>query len=157
RTAALHVQPMGPDLEAHAGWAREARGGRVVRLRRSLGAERLILAVDPLDFTKGVLERLDAVAHFFDRYPSYRGRVVFCQIAIPSRTRVESYREMKRMVDQRVAEINHRFANPSWQPCRYLYRSMAPGDLAVYYCAAAIALVTALRDGLAQTALEYVA
>src|SRR2546430_2015137 len=78
REVTLHVQPMGPDIEAHAAWARDARGGRIVRLRRSLAAERLVLAVDPLDFTKGVLERLDAVAHFFDRYPSYRGRVVYC-------------------------------------------------------------------------------
>jgi trehalose 6-phosphate synthase len=153
----LVVRPMGPDFGEWATRARAARGGRAVRLRRNLTADRLVLAVDRVDFTKGILERLDAVGHFFDRYPSYRGKVVFCQIAVPSRTRGADYREMKKAIDDKVAAINQRFQSGPWQPVRYVYRSLEPGELAVYYVASDVAMVTPLRDAVATPALEYVA
>jgi trehalose 6-phosphate synthase len=156
RDCEIAVAAMGPDVAEWNARARAARGGRAIRLRRNLAAERLILSVDRLDFTKGLPERLDAIEHFFDRYPSYRGQVVFCQIAVPSRTRVEAYRELKKAIDERVAKINARFQTASWQPVRYFYRGLEPDDLAVYYVAADVALVSPLRDGLGLPALEYV-
>jgi trehalose 6-phosphate synthase len=135
--------------------ARAARGGRVVRLRRNLVAERLVLAVDRLDRSRGILERLTAVERFFDRFPSWRGRLVFCQVAVPSRTRVEDYRDLKRQVDAEVQRINDRFAQGAWLPIRYLYRQLDPDDLAVYYAAADVALTTPLADSLSLVALEY--
>src|SRR5262249_58214125 len=122
----LIVVPMGADVADWGTRARAARGGRSIRLRRNLCAERLVLAVDRVAFTRGILERLDGIGHFFDRYPSYRGRVVFCQIAVPSRTRGEAYREMKKSIDDKVAAINARFQNGAWQPVRYVYRNLEP-------------------------------
>ncbi|MBI4511051.1 MAG: trehalose-6-phosphate synthase [Deltaproteobacteria bacterium] len=147
----------GCDFTRWDGRARASRGGRAVRLRRNLVAEKLALAVDRLDHTRGVIERLRAMERFFDRYPSWRGRLVFCQIAVPSRTRVEEYREMKREVDTLVEKINRRFQQGSWMPIRYCYRSFEPDELAVYYAAADIALVTPLADGVSFVPFEYVA
>ena len=153
----LVIAPMGADVGQWGERARAARGGRSIRLRRNLAAERLILAVDRVDFTRGILERLDAIGHFFDRYPSYRGRVVFCQIAVPSRTRGESYREMKKSIDDKVAGINARFQNGGWQPVRYVYRNLDPDELAVYYASSEIMLATPLREGINLPVLEYIA
>jgi trehalose 6-phosphate synthase len=147
----------GCDFDRWAERARAARGGRAVRLRRNLVAERLALSVDRLDHTRGMIERLRAVERFFDRYPSWRGRLVFCQIAVPSRTRVEEYRDMKKEVDQIVDRINQRFAQGSWLPIRYLYRSFEPDELAVYYASADVMICTPLADGVSFVPFEYVA
>jgi trehalose-6-phosphate synthase len=147
----------GCDFDRWSERARAARGGRAVRLRRNLVAERLALAVDRLDHTRGMVERLRAVERFFDRYPSWRGRLVFCQIAVPSRTRVEEYREMKKEVDGIVERINQRFAQGSWLPVRYLYRSFEPDELAVYYAASDVMMSTPLADGVSFVPFEYVA
>jgi trehalose 6-phosphate synthase len=147
----------GCDFDRWAERARAARGGRAVRLRRNLVAERLALAVDRLDHTRGMIERLRAVERFFDRFPSWRGRLVFCQIAVPSRTRVEEYREMKKEVDGVVDRINKRFGQGSWLPVRYLYRSFEPDELAVYYAASDVMLCTPLADGVSFVPFEYVA
>ncbi len=159
RTSTIGVHGIGCDFPRWAEWARTSRGSRAVRLRRNLSAEKLVLSVDRLDATRGVMERLRAVERFFDRYPSWRGRLVFCQIAVPSRTRVEEYRDMKREVDGLVDQINTRFKQPQsdWVPIRYQYRSFEPEDLAVYYAAADVALVTPLADGVSFVPFEYLA
>lgn len=157
RSVRIGTFMIGCDFERWSERARAARGGRAVRLKRNLVADRLALAVDRLDHTRGVVERLRSVERFFDRYPSWRGRLVFCQIAVPSRTRVEEYREMKRDVDALVDRINARFAQGTWLPIRYCYRSFEPDDLAVYYAAADVALVTPLADGVSFVPFEYLA
>ncbi len=157
RTARVGAYPIGCDFSHWAERARAARGGRAVRLKRNMLAEKLALAVDRLDHTRGIFERLRAIERFFDRYPSWRGRLVFCQIAVPSRTRVEEYRDMKREIDTLVDRINARFAQGAWMPIRYLYRSFEPDELAVYYAAADVALVTPLADGLSFVPFEYCA
>lgn len=157
RTSRVGVFTQGCDYAWWEQKARAARGGRAVRLRRNLNAEKLALAVDRLDQTRGVIERLRAIERFFDRFPSWRGRLVFCQIAVPSRTRVEEYRDRKREVDELVQAINARFQQASWMPVRYLYRAFDPEDLAVYYAAADIALCTPLADGVSFVPSEYLA
>jgi trehalose 6-phosphate synthase len=154
RVAAL---PLGCDVKRWEERAKGARGTRTVRLRRNLGADRLALAVDRVDATRGIPERLRAVERFFDRYPSWRGRLVFCQIAVPSRTRVEEYRDMKKEIDGLVERINKRFATDEWQPVRYLYRALDADELAVYYASADVLLATPLADGLGFVPLEYLA
>ena len=81
---------------------------RVQQIRDRLHAEYLVLAVDRLDYSKGILERLQAVERFFERYPKRRGKVVFAQVAVPSRTRVEEYRAIKRSIEEAVGRINGR-------------------------------------------------
>ena len=127
------------------------------RLRRMLGVERLGLAVDRLDYSKGILERLHALELFWERYPEYRGRVSVIQIAVPSRTEVEAYRALRREVEEAVGRVNGRFSDGHWLPVYYLCRAFTQEELAVYYAAVDVALVTPLRDGLNLVAKEYVA
>jgi trehalose 6-phosphate synthase len=156
-TAHVGPLPLGCDVERWAARSRAARGARSVRLKRNLGADRLALAVDRVDLTRGIAERLRAVERFFDRYPSWRGRLVVCQVAVPSRTRVEEYRDMKKEIDGLVERINARFGQDGWLPVRYLYKVLDADDLAAHYVAADVLLATPLSDGLGFVPLEYVA
>jgi trehalose 6-phosphate synthase/phosphatase len=83
--------------------------------------------------------------------------VVFTQVAVPSRERVEEYGTLKRQVDEAVGRINGRFAEEGWSPIRYIARSLDEESLARLYARADVALVTPLRDGMNLVAKEYVA
>jgi trehalose 6-phosphate synthase/phosphatase len=116
-----------------------------------------ILGLDRLDYTKGIPERLRAVEIFFERYPAYRGKTVFVQLAVPTRTGVAEYQALKREVDEMVGRINGRFSDRGWSPIRYLVRSVGQEELVAMYRNAKVALVTPLRDGMNLVAKEYVA
>jgi alpha,alpha-trehalose-phosphate synthase [UDP-forming] len=154
--------PIGIDARAFAREAAERQTEIAVqRLRVALRAEEehriVALGVDRLDYTKGILERLLAVEQFLTAYPRWRGRFVFVQVAVPSRTRVEEYRRMKRQIDGAAGRINGTFGEAGWMPIRYLYRSLPRRELITYYRAADLALVTPLRDGMNLVAKEYCA
>jgi len=116
-----------------------------------------IVGVDRLDYTKGILERLQAVERLLERHPEYRGRVVYTQLMVPSRLRVDEYQAIKREIDETVGRVNGRFSDRGWAPVRYLVHPLGPEDLAALYRSAAVALVTPLRDGMNLVAKEYVA
>ncbi len=135
-------QRQGDEVEAAP-----ARDGRPVE----------ILSVDRLDYTKGIPERLRAIEKFCERYPDYRGRTVFIQLCVPSRTAVREYQDLKREVDEAVGRINGRFSDRGWAPIRYLFRSINQDELVALYRSARVALITPLRDGMNLVAKEYVA
>jgi trehalose-6-phosphate synthase len=110
-----------------------------------------------MDYTKGIVERLQGVEYLLDHQPEWRGKFSLIQIVTPSRLDVEAYRQKKREVDETVGRINGRFSDGIWIPIRYLHRTFSPSELIAYYRAADIALVTPLRDGLNLVAKEYVA
>ena len=150
--------PIGIDAEKIEGLARSSSVEKKTRqIRDRLGAQHLVLGVDRLDYSKGILERLRALERFFERHPERRGRVVFVQIAVPSRARVEEYRAIKREIEEAVGRINGRFTEDGWVPIRYLYRSLPLNVLIAHYRAADVAMVTPLRDGMNLVAMEYVA
>jgi len=126
-------------------------------LRKKLNAKILILGLDRLDYTKGILNRLKAFEKFLEKYPKYRGKVVFVQMATPSRTKINEYKRMKREIDRVAGHINGRFQRPDWVPVRYFYRSYTRDQLIAYYRAADVALITPLVDGMNLVAKEYVA
>jgi trehalose 6-phosphate synthase/phosphatase len=126
-------------------------------VRQGLNGQTLILGVERLDYTKGILERLQAVEYLLDHNPELRGKFTLIQLVTPSRTDIEAYRRRKREIDEIVGRINGRFSDEFWTPIRYLYGPISPSELVAYYRAADIALVTPLRDGLNLVAKEYVA
>ncbi|HEY2387323.1 MAG TPA: trehalose-6-phosphate synthase [Candidatus Binatia bacterium] len=150
--------PIGIEADLYENLARrpetELRAGRI---RRQLGSAKMILGVDRLDYTKGILERLHGFERLLEYSPGFRGQVTLFQIAVPSRERVEEYRRMKREIDEAVGRISGRFTTGGWVPIRYVYQSMAPPELTAHYVAADLALVTPLRDGMNLVAKEYVA
>jgi trehalose-6-phosphate synthase len=137
--------------------ATEAVRARARRIRHGLGTPIVILGVDRLDYTKGVLERLLGFERFLELNPHYRRRVTLVLIAVPSRTKVAEYATLKRNLDELVGRVVGRFSSDGWVPIRYLYTQFGPEELIAYYQAADIGLVTPLRDGMNLVAKEFVA
>ena len=93
----------------------------------------------------------------YEHYPQWRSKVTFLQVAVPSRTDVKEYQELKSEIDQLVGHINGRFSTPAWSPIKYIFGSVNQQDLAAYYRDADVALITPLRDGMNLVAKEFVA
>ena len=117
----------------------------------------LLLGVDRLDYTKGIVERLLAVEALLERRQDLRTKVAFLQVAVPSRDNVAEYRSLRSTVEGHIGRINGKFTEPgSDVPVHYLHRSLPPEQLAAYYAVADIMLVTPLIDGMNLVAKEYV-
>lgn len=127
------------------------------QIKSDLNAENLILGVDRLDYTKGIKERLLTLEKFFDEYPDYIGKVTFLQIAVPSRTGVPEYQNLKDEIDYHVGRINGKYSREGWIPIHYFYRGLPQEELIAYYRAADVALVTPIRDGMNLVAKEFAA
>ncbi|XP_049825388.1 uncharacterized protein LOC109594568 isoform X3 [Aethina tumida] len=119
--------------------------------------QKIILGVDRLDYTKGLVNRLRAFEKLFEKHPEHIGKVSLLQIAVPSRTDVKEYQDLKEEMDQLVGRINGRFTTPSWSPIRYIYGCVGQNELAAFYRDSAVGLVTPLRDGMNLVAKEFVA
>ncbi|MDR2986397.1 MAG: trehalose-6-phosphate synthase [Nocardiopsaceae bacterium] len=117
----------------------------------------LLLGVDRLDYTKGIIERLLAVEALLERRQDLRTKIAFLQVAVPSRDNVAEYRSLRSTVEGHIGRINGKFTEPgSDVPVHYLHRSLPPEQLAAYYAVADIMLVTPLIDGMNLVAKEYV-
>jgi trehalose 6-phosphate synthase len=127
-------------------------------LLRKLGiqAEFLGVGVERIDYTKGLPERIRALRFFFETYPEYRERLVFVQLAAPSRGMIDRYQEIQREVEDRVREINQAFQTKSWRPIVYLKAHHEHRDIWAYYRHADFCMVTSLHDGMNLVAKEFV-
>ncbi|MEX0911942.1 MAG: trehalose-6-phosphate synthase [Gemmatimonadota bacterium] len=115
------------------------------------------LGVDRLDYSKGIPEKLKALEFLWERYPEFRERITFIQVAVPSRSDIEAYDELTRKVEKQVAEINDRFGTEEWRPIHLIKQSLPSGRLAVLYRLADFCIVSSLQDGMNLVAKEYVA
>ncbi len=156
----VHVDafPMGINYEQyHEAPALPAVREKSAMLREKLSDKQVILSVDRLDYSKGILHRLDGYAQFLENNPEYHEQVSLAMIVVPSRDNVEMYAELKAKIDQAIGEINGRYARLGWSPIFYFYRSFSFEELIAMYDIADIALVTPLRDGMNLVAKEYLA
>ena len=158
RVARIDAFPMGINYELY----REAAampGSRTLThdLQRIAGTGKVILSVDRLDYSKGILLRLEGFASFLENNPEYRGKVRMIMVVVPSRDSVDRYADLKTNVDRAVGAINGRYAAVGWIPVHYFYRSFSLPELSAMYNIADIALVTPLRDGMNLVAKEYLA
>jgi trehalose 6-phosphate synthase/phosphatase len=135
-----------PDILEEAAHLRDGARGR-----------KIILGVDRLDYTKGILRRLLAVERLLERSPALREKILFVQLAVPSREKVDSYAELRKQVNELVGRINSQYGSPTSAPIQLLYRSISREHLLALYRAADVMLVTPLRDGMNLVAKEYVA
>jgi len=133
------------------------RVSRAELLRRlGITAEFLGVGVERIDYTKGLPERIRALRFFFETYPEYRERLVFVQLAAPSRGMIDRYQEIQREVEDRVREINQAFQTKSWRPILYLKAHHEHRDIWAYYRHADFCMVTSLHDGMNLVAKEFV-
>ena len=120
-------------------------------------AETIAVGVDRLDYTKGIVERLLAIEELLTQHPWHRERLTMVQIAAPSRTRIPSYVDLRRRVDEEVRRINHRFQTSRWKPVVLIDRQCNHEEVNRWYRIADVCLVTSLHDGMNLVAKEYVA
>jgi trehalose 6-phosphate synthase len=137
--------------------ARAMRTRRAARLRESLGGRQLVIGVDRLDYTKGLVHRFDAIERLLDTHPEHRNAIVVLQIAPPSREDVPEYQHIRAELDARIGRINGRFGEFDQLPVRYLNRRFRQETLFGFYRASRAAMVTPLRDGMNLVAKEFVA
>ena len=128
-------------------------------LFRSLGVEATFLGVgvDRVDYTKGILERFLAIERFLEKYPTYQGKFTFVQIGAPSRTHIKRYHDLFAQVELEAERINWRFQSGKWKPIVFLKRQHSHEEIAHYYRAADMCLVTSLHDGMNLVAKEFLA
>jgi trehalose 6-phosphate synthase len=129
------------------------------KLLREYGvkAESMVLGVDRMDYTKGIVERLLAIEQLLEEHPWHRERMTMVQIAAPSRTRISSYANLGRQVEETVERINLRYQTAHWKPIVLINRQCSHEEVARWYKAADVCLVTSLHDGMNLVAKEYVA
>ena len=123
----------------------------------NIHASILGVGVDRVDYTKGILERFRAIEKFLELNPSYQRRFSFIQIGAPSRTAIDRYQKLLDEVDQEAARINARFQAGRWMPIVLLKKHHSHREIARFYKAASVCMVTALHDGMNLVAKEFVA
>jgi trehalose 6-phosphate synthase/phosphatase len=117
----------------------------------------MIVAVDRLDYTKGIPNRFRAFDRLLRDFPEFRENVVMIQVAVPSRENVATYAELGHETDELVGQINGRWGTPEWTPLVYIRRGRPAAELAALYATADVCWVAPLRDGMNLVAKEYVA
>ena len=127
------------------------------RLRRSLGGQKLILGVDRMDPTKGLVQRLSGYRRLLETRPDWRRRVTFLQIAAESRADVAAYRDLRLAIEGETGRINSEYGDADWTPLRLIARAGARTTMAGYMREARVGLVTPLRDGMNLVAKEFIA
>lgn len=157
RTIQVGAWPISVDFKRIETLARRLSFQKKARkIRDNFNANKIVLGVDRLDYTKGILERLFAIDRFFLKHPKYRGKVSFIQVAAPSRSQVGSYRELRGKIDRIVGNINGKYAQLGWSPVYYFYKGFSFEEVLHLYLAADIALVTPLIDGMNLVAKEFI-
>lgn len=158
RDVRIGVFPMGIDAQS---WSTRASEPSVLddvaELRKEAGDRKLIIGVDRLDYTKGLLGRILAIEHVLAADPEAKDNIRYVQVTVPSRERVEAYADQRRKVDELMGNVNAEYASPSAVPIHHIHRSISDHELSTLYRAADVMLVTPLRDGMNLVAKEFIA
>ncbi len=158
RSVKVDAFPLGIDYDKYAGAANDPEvQAETKRIRGIVGERRIIVSIDRLDYTKGIVERLEAFDWFLTTYPEYKGKVTLIIVAVPSRTGIEDYKLLREHLERLVGRVNGEHGAIGYMPVWYLYRFLPFKKLTALYCAADAALITPLRDGMNLIAKEFVA
>jgi trehalose 6-phosphate synthase len=152
------VFPIGIDPGKFARQAAKAVSHpEVSRLRRSLNGEKLAIGVDRLDYSKGLVNRVNAFDQMWTLQPALKRAVTLLQVATPSRGAIEAYGNLQSELAQLIGDVNGRHGEVDWTPIRYLNKGFSQTVLAGLYRTAQVGVVTPLHDGMNLVAKEYVA
>jgi trehalose 6-phosphate synthase len=131
--------------------------GVMEKLKREFALEgkTVLVGVDRLDYTKGLEERVRALDRFLDRYPQYKGKIVFFQVGAPSRTHIKRYHDFMGELDELIEKVNWKHSDGDWQPIVYMKRQLPPEEIRPLYKLAHVCIVSSLHDGMNLVAKEY--
>ncbi len=158
REVALGAHPVGTDLKRiHAVLARSDVRNDIFKLRREIGARKLVLSVERLDYTKGTLAKLEAFERVLEQHPEQCGKVTLLMVCVPAAREMTVYRTLQTQIEQAVGRINGRFSRLDWTPVRFFAQALPFEQVVAHYAAAQVMWITPLRDGLNLVAKEFVA
>ncbi len=161
RSSLVRAFPISIDYDEHVGQAKSAGVRRETenwRKELNLNGRSLVaIGVDRMDYTKGIPDRLRAVDRLLELRPEYRGRLVFAQIGVPSRSTLKAYRDIEQEIDELVERINLRWSTPDWKPVTLLKKHFGPHRLIALHRLAKFCVVSSLHDGMNLVAKEFVA
>jgi trehalose-6-phosphate synthase len=115
------------------------------------------IGVDRIDYTKGIVEKFQAIERFLEKNPHYVGRFTFIQVGAPSRTQLKNYSDVVIAVENEANRINLRFKARNWKAILLLKRHHSHEEISPYYSSADFCMVTSLHDGMNLVAKEFVA
>lgn len=127
------------------------------RISEQVRGKRALFSVDRLDYTKGLPNRLEAIALLLEQHPDLREHIVFIMVVVPSRDAVDRYDDLHREIEGLVGRINGRFGTIDWTPVIYRYTHIRIAHLSALYSTADVAVITPIRDGMNLVAKEFVA
>jgi len=159
RSIGVGVFPIGIDVGAVAHQAEEAAKNdeQVKRLVQSMLGRKLLLGVDRLDYSKGLVERFASYQALLKSSPELQGKITFVQIAPLSRINVKAYGDIRDALERTAGHINGQFADADWTPIRYLNKDFSHQTLSGFLRIANVGVVTPVRDGMNLVAKEFVA
>ena len=158
RAIAIEPFPMGIDSEGFSSLSNnKIVQGHVDSLRKYYKEQRILLSIDRLDYSKGIIQRLEAFELFLQENPEYHEKVVLFMIVVPSRDNVAEYQRLKDDIDRIVGNINSHYRKFDWYPIAYFYQSYPVEYLSALYNIADVCLITPMRDGMNLVCKEYVA
>jgi len=158
RQVVVEAFPMGIDYEKFEGLTRHDKVARhSATFKKSQQNLKIILSIDRLDYSKGIIQRLQAMELLLQLHPHLIEKISLFMVVVPSRDTVPKYKELRDNIDQLVGNINSRFRTLSWTPIHYFYRSFSVEFLSALYSISDICMVTPMRDGMNLVSKEYVA
>ncbi len=131
----------------------------IFRIKKEFDLEDKIIGVgvDRIDYTKGIVERVLAIDRFFEKYPQYKKKITFIQMAAPSRVHIKRYHDLMAEIDELVEKRNWKHMDGSWKPILYLKKHFSADEIVPFYKMADFCLVSSLHDGMNLVAKEYIA
>lgn len=158
RSIVVESFPMGIDEQKYAGLTRLPEViEQADQIRDIFKNNRLILSIDRLDYSKGILQRLQALELLLEEHPEYVGKITLYMVVVPSRDTVPQYMHLHDQIDKKVGNINAKYRTIDWTPVSYYYRSLSIETLSALYSTADVCLVNPMRDGMNLVSKEYVA
>jgi len=158
RIVRVDAFPMGINFDTYYNSILNPKVSRIAhKLQKDYKDHKIILSVDRLDYSKGILHRLKGFSQFLENHPEFWNKVSLFMIIVPSRDNVESYSDLKTKIDETIGSINGIYSNMNWTPVHYFYHGFSFEELCAMYYVADVALVTPLRDGMNLVAKEYIA
>lgn len=158
RLVRADVFPIGIDYEKFAQASKSVEvKAEITGLKKTFDDKKIVLSVDRLDYSKGILERLDAFDYFLEKNKRWHKKIVMVVIAVPSRIAVDAYQHMREEIEMAVSRVNGTYATVDWTPITYQYKHVPFNQLMALYARSDVALVTPLRDGMNLVAKEYIA
>lgn len=150
--------PIGIDYQK---FVKSLEDPKVIEQRKMIlkhhAGQKILLSVDRLDYTKGILKRLEGFEKYLAKHPEKLGKVHLIIIVVPSRVNVERYKDLRDDINRYIGHINGRFGSVGWSPVSYQFKNLPFHEIVALYAESDIALVTPLSDGMNLVAKEYIA